>query len=332
MKSIFSKKLTSKDEVRVIAPASSVAALKDSVRKIAEERYKDELGLKVTYGKNSREKDLFGSSSIRSRVADLEDAFLDKNVKGIACVRGGYNANELLKYIDWQLIKKNPKPFWGYSDITVLTNAIFTKTGLVTYSAPSFSSFGMKIGFEYSLNYFKKCLLEETPFLVEASKKWSNDRWHKNQNKRKFIKNNGYIVLQKGKAKGTVIGGNLCSLNLLQGTEYMPSLKNVILFIEDDDFGGKNSAVEFIRNLQSLLHLPDSKYIKGMVIGRFQPTSGMTAEKLKYIISTKKELKNIPIIANVDFGHTEPQFTFPVGGTVEIDLNKKKSIIKIVRH
>ena len=91
-----------------------------------------------------------------ARVEDLNEAFRDENVKAILTVIGGFNSNQLLDYIDYEAIKNNPKIFCGFSDITALSNAIYAKTGVVTYSGPHYSSFGMLKGFEYSLEYFKK--------------------------------------------------------------------------------------------------------------------------------------------------------------------------------
>jgi len=139
------------------------------------------------------------------------------------------------------------------------------------------------------------------------------------------MKNNGFLVINEGKAEGEIIGANLCTFNLLQGTEYMPNFKNNILFIEDDY---ESKPHHFDRDLQSLIHLPDFNQIKGIVIGRFQKASEMTNEKLIKIIKTKKELNNIPVIANLDFGHTTPIFTFPIGGKVSISSNE----IKVLEH
>jgi len=317
-------KLKKGDEIRIIAPSRTMKLISEEGKKLAEEKLKS-LGFKVTYGKNIYESDEFDSSSIKSRVEDLHEAFRDKNVKAILTVIGGFNSNQILRYLDYNLIKKNPKIICGYSDITALNNAIYKKTGLVTYSGPHFSSFGMKKGFDYSLDYFKKCLIEEKEFEIKASKEWSDDKWYLDQEKREFMKNNGFLVINEGKAEGEIIGANLCTFNLLQGTEYMPNFKNNILFIEDDY---ESKPHHFDRDLQSLIHLPDFNQIKGIVIGRFQKASEMTNEKLIKIIKTKKELNNIPVIANLDFGHTTPIFTFPIGGKVSISSNE----IKVLEH
>jgi len=137
---------------------------------------------------------------------------------------GGFNSNQLLRYIDWNIIKKHPKVFIGFSDITALQNAILAKTKLVTYSGPFWSSFGEKLNFDYSLDYFKKCLMSDKPFFIEPSDSWSDDKWYENQDERNFIKNNGWRIINEGIAKGTIIGGNLGTLNLLQGTELISKL------------------------------------------------------------------------------------------------------------
>ncbi len=183
------QKLKAGDEIRVIAPSMSMSIISQEVKDVATKRF-NELGLKVTYAKNVLEKDEFMSSSIKSRVDDVHEAFLDKNVKGIFAVIGGANANQLLSYIDYSLISSNPKIFCGFSDITALSNAIYAKTGLVTYSGPHFSTLGMLKGVDYTIEYFKKCLFKSEEFKIKPSLEWSDDEWFLNQEKREFIKNN----------------------------------------------------------------------------------------------------------------------------------------------
>lgn len=328
MKNIFPKKLKRGDEVRVIAPSQSMALISKENREVAAKRFAD-LGLKLSFGKNIEEVDDFLSSAIESRINDLHEAFLDKNVKAIFTVIGGFNANQLLNYIDWDIIKKHPKIFCGYSDITALNNAIFTKTGLISYSGPHYSTFAQKLYFDYTLEYFKKCLLSEEPFEIRPGKNWSDDAWYKNQNERNLIKNNGYLIINEGKATGTLLGANLCTFNLLQGTEYFPKLENSILFIEDDE---ESKSHHFDRDLQSLIHQPGFEKVKGLVIGRFQKASKISSDALIKIIKTKKELNNLPVIANIDFGHTSPIITFPIGGKVKLEAAAGKIKLEIIKH
>lgn len=328
MKQIFPKKLKAGDQVRVIAPSRSLSIISSKDRQLAKIRL-EELGLIVSFGAHVEESDLFVSSSIESRLADLHEAFQDKNVSAILTVIGGFNCNQLLSYLDYSLIMNNPKIFCGFSDITALSNSIFSKTGVVTYSGPHFSSFGMLKGFDYSLDYFKRCLFSEESFFVTPSTAWSDDEWYLNQDERVFIPNQEYRAIQPGQAEGIIIGGNLCTFNLLHGTEFMPSLEDKVIFLEDDF---ESHPATFDRDLQSLTHQKGFNKVKGIVIGRFQKASKMSHEKLFQIIKSKKELASIPVIAEVNFGHTYPQITFPIGGYVKIKASDKGSSIEILKH
>jgi len=327
---IIPDKLQLGDEVRVIAPARSMALISDEAKIIANKRLSD-LGFKVTFGKHIEEMDDFASSSIESRIKDLHDAFADKNVKGILTVIGGYNSNQLLNSIDWDLIKDNPKIFCGYSDITILQNAIYKKTGLVIYSGPHYSSFGQKIYFDYTLDYFKKACMDKDDYEILPSSEWSDDIWYMDQEKRSLIKNDGLWVVNNGQAEGKILGGNLGTLSLLFGTEFMPDLSNSILFLEDDAYTKGADVVEFDRHFQSLVQQPNFNKIKGIVIGRFQVASKMTNDLLIKIVKTKKELNDIPVVANMDFGHTSPIITFPIGGEAVMNAGENSSI-SITKH
>ena len=320
-------KLKPGDEVRVIAPSRSMVIIGEDCKKIATDRL-ESLGLKVTFGKHVMEADSdYLCASIESRVEDLNEAFRDKNVKAILTVIGGFNSNQLLDYIDYDAIKENPKIFCGFSDITALSNSIYAKTGLVTYSGPHWSSFGMLKGFDYEFEYFKKMFMEEEEIEITSSKEWSDDAWFLDQENREFIPNEGMFIINEGVTEGEIVGGNLCTLNLLQGTEYMPDISNKVLFIEDDDMAGKIYLMEFDRNFQSLMHMPEFKTVRGIVLGRSQKATAMNKEKWMKLIKNKKELANIPVIAGADFGHSTPIFTFPIGGYAK--LSAKDGDIKL---
>lgn len=134
MEKIVPNKLKPGDEIRVIAPARSLKIIGQDSREIARKRF-EEAGLKVTFGRNTTDEncDLFASAAVEKRLEDLHEAFADKRVKAIFTVIGGANSNMLLPYIDYELIKQNPKVFCGFSDITALLNGIYAKTGMVTF-------------------------------------------------------------------------------------------------------------------------------------------------------------------------------------------------------
>ncbi len=328
MQKIIPPKLQKGDIMRIIAPSRSLTMISKETRDIANSKLQ-ELGLQLTFGEHVEEKDDFVSSSIASRIADLHAAFANKTVKGILTVIGGFNSNQLFDFIDWELIKNNPKVICGFSDITAINNAFFAKTGLVSYSGPHYSTFGQKLHFDYTMDYFKKCVMSSDPFEMKPSKEWSDDEWYLNQDIRSPMPNEGYWIIHPGKAQGTILGANLCTFNLLQGTQYMPDLTNSVLFLEDDF---ESQPHHFDRDLQSLIHLPNFSGVKGLAIGRFQKRSNMTAKFLEQIINTKKALSTIPVIANVDFGHSDPKITFPVGGTVSLDVSPSSVKIVITQH
>jgi muramoyltetrapeptide carboxypeptidase LdcA involved in peptidoglycan recycling len=321
-------KINPGDTICIVSPSRSLGVVSAQTRDIATKTL-SRLGLQVVFGHNTEVLDRFRSSSIEQRIADLHEGFLNPQIKAILTSLGGYNCNQLLSHLDYDLIREHPKILCGYSDITALDNAIFAKTGLVTYSGPHYSTFGMVLGMEYTLEYFHKCLMENSAFNLLPSPTWSDDPWYQNQAARQFIPSPGYLVIQEGYAEGRFIGGNLCTLNLLQGTAYMPSLENSILLVEDDS---ESQIDHFDRDLQSLLHLPGSEGVRGLVIGRFQKASGITDEILTEAIRNKPELRGIPVVANANFGHCNPQFTFPVGGRGLVNAENGQATIAITEH
>jgi muramoyltetrapeptide carboxypeptidase LdcA involved in peptidoglycan recycling len=325
---IIPEKLKPGDEIRVVAPSKSLGIVPEEVRRSAEENLV-KMGFKVSFGSHVLEMDDFASPSIEARVEDLHEACVNPAVKCILTSIGGYNVNQLLRYLDYKDFYTKPKILCGFSDITALSNAIYAKTGLVTYSGPHFSSFGMKRGLEYTLAYFRKCLLEDVPFSVEPCPYWSDDPWYHNQDQRKFVKNNGPYSIYEGEASGTLLGGNLCTLNLLQGSEFMPDLAGSLLLIEDDN---ESNAVTFDRDLQSLIHQPGFAGVKGLLVGRFQKESEIDRETLVKIIKSKRELSSLPVAADLDFGHTTPIFTFPVGGQGQLSLKDGKVEFIVLEH
>ena len=329
MKIIYPPKLKKWDNIRVIAPARSMSLLSEDTIKQAVHRL-EEFWFTVSFWKNVNEVDEFLTSSVESRIEDLHDAFSDKTVNWILSVVWWYSSNQLLDYIDYELIRNNPKILCWFSDITALSNAILAKTWVVWYSWPHFSSWWIKYWFEYSIDYFYKCCVNNQPYELETSEKWSDDEWYLDQEKRDFIDNEWYWVLNQWNAKGRLIGGHIFTLNSLLWTEFYPNIYNgVILFLEiNEEFNPQL----FEKNLQTLIQQRNFHNIKWIVIWRFQKKTNMSRELLKKIIKSKKELDNLPVIANVDFGHTMPFITFPIGWKVEMEVNSSDSKIKIINH
>jgi len=310
---MIANKLKYGDEIRVIAPSGSLSRVRKDVYDKAL-AYLESQGFKITFSKNSREMNEFKSSEIKSRVEDIHDAFRDKNVKMIITCIGGFNVNQILPYLDYELIKENPKILCGYSDITALLHAIYAKTGLVTYHGPHFCTFGFDKEAEYTQACFYDCVMKDDAVSVLPSKTAEE-----------------YYVIQEGSCEGEIIGGNLCTLNLLQGTPYMPDLKDKVLFIEDDNIMGDYFVYEFDRNLQSLLQVYGAESIKGIVFGRFEESCKLDKEVIKKIIKDKIA-PNTPVIFGVDFGHVFPMITYPIGGKVRIEAKGDEVNIQILNH
>jgi len=330
MKTIYPPKIGSGAHIRVIAPARSLGLISPENIGVAKALF-DQIGLQLSFGRHVHEKDEFNSSSVESRITDLHEAFADKSVNGILSVIGGYNSGQLLGHIDYRLIAANPKTLCGFSDITTLSNAIYAKTGLVGYSGPHFSSFGMKKGFEYTLDSFRQCLFDAEPYTLVPSKEWSDDPWFSDQEYRTFTRNEGHCVINKveGAFEGTIVGGHLGSFALLQGTPYWPSLKNSIVMVEEVE---TTKPEIWDQRLQSLLHQEEADQIQAVLIGRIPPNAGISIEMLSKIIKSKDILGKIPVIANVDFGHTTPIATYPIGGHCRVCISGRESEICIVKH
>ncbi len=329
---IIPNKLKKGDEIRIIAPSRSWSIFQDEFLNLAKDKL-ELLWYKVTFSKNIFNKDILWSSSIEDRVSDLHDAFWDSCVKAIITIIGWFNINTILNHLDYNLIKNNPKILCGYSDITALQNALWKKIWLVTYSWPHFSTWAMKKWFDYIQEYFLNIVTQDYPVSIYPSHEYSEDKWHKDQDSRIFLANWWYKILKYWISTWKIIWGNLCTLNLLQWTEYMPDLKNCIVFIEDDNIAWSAGVFEFERNFQSLMQQKDAKYIKWLLIGRFQKDVDMTEEKLKYIVLSKTDWLDIPIISNLDFWHTYPMITFPIWGVISIEaINENDISLTIETH
>lgn len=310
---MIANKLKPGDEIRVIAPSRNLTEVRHAAHHHAVDFWIKE-GFNLTFSKNSREVDKFHSSSIASRVEDIHEAFCDRNVKMIITCLRGFNTNQLLRYLDYDLIAKNPKILCGYSDITALHNAIYAKTGLVTYHGPHFSTFGFDRETEYTRKALMDCVVQDGPVTVVPSK--SAVKYH---------------TIQEGVCEGTIIGGNLCTLNLLQGTPYMPNIRDKVLFLEDDNIMGEYFCYEFDRNLESLLQVEGADTIRGIIFGRFDDSCGLSIETITDIIRDKVP-SHIPVVFGADFGHVFPMITFPVGGSVRIQANQDNAEIVIIAH
>lgn len=322
---MFAKKLKEGDHIRVIAPAESFSSkMTDELKQQGINRLK-QLGLEVSFGKYVHKQGTFKSASVKERLEDLHEAFEDDTVDAVLSANGGSSANQLLKHMDYDLIKRKKKIFCGLSDITEMTSAIHAQTGLVTYYGPHFTMLSASSEIEPVLDNMKATFFSEEPVNLEPPQFYSNGEWDDEK-----ILNPGFWTINEGEIEAECIGGNMLTFNFLLGYQFASSMKNRVLFLEENhliDYRGIQ------KELQQILNHPEGKYIKGIIIGRFQRESGMSRELLTEMVKTKKELENLPVVGNVDCSHTTPMYTFPYGGTVRISAGAGDRVqIELTKH
>ncbi|HEM2787393.1 S66 family peptidase [Streptococcus suis] len=306
------KKLKKDDHIRVVSPSSSIERIGGFEANLTAKEKLEDLGFKLTFSEHYFENDIFDSAPIASRVADLEVAFADESVDAILTTIGGVNCNELLPYLDFDLIARHPKIFCGYSDTTALLNAIYAKTGMQTYMGPAYSSFKMVQAQEYQTEAWLKAVTQDSYDLI-PSPEWSSDAWYLPDAPRTFYPTE-WKVYNPGQASGIAIGGNISTLNLLTGTEFAPRPDKYILFLEeaeDDDY------LIIARHLTALLQAYPNP--QALVFGRFPKETKMTQEIFLAILDKHPILKKVPVLYDLDFAHTQPLFTITIGGQVELD-------------
>lgn len=312
--------LQTRNEIRVVAPSQSYNKKKEAQYRLALQRL-EELGYHITFGKHIKDIALLGTASAKDRAQDLNEAYANTNVRAIMVMHGGWSANEVLPLLDWKIIKRNPKPLIGHSDTTVLLNAIYAKTGNVGLLGPNFGTHGHETLWEFTLDNLNDALRGQTQQL-HASKRWKS-------NGDKKVHKTKWSVLNEGVAEGVLIGGNLGTFYLLQGTEYQPAFdKPFILAVEEDNQSGEYTAHEFSRHLESILQLPNArKNIQGMLIDRFEHGGIVPSDLLRQIVAEKQ--LDISIIADIDFGHTIPMLSLPIGGHIKMSASNSEATIQV---
>ena len=305
---------------------------------IAKERLENDFGLEVITMPNALKGSKFVYEHPELRAQDLMDAFKDETIKGIFCAIGGDDSVRLLPYIDYDIIKNNPKIFMGYSDTTV-SHFMMRKAGLVSYYGPSIMcEFGEYVKmFDYTKEAVENILFKDTTnYEIKSSKYWSNDfiSWkeeNKNIQKKLIKEEQGYEILNgSGKISGELIGGCLDVFPMITGTEIWPELnvwKDKILLIEtSEEKPTPDYVLYYLRNLGALGIL---NVIKAVVVGK--PQDEMYYEEYKEVYKKIiKEFKcdNLGVIYNVNIGHAYPTGLLPLGIEYEIDFDNKTIKLK----
>ena len=318
-------RLKSGDKVGIISPSSPLSSRRRLLRGMNVLR---SMGFVPVLSQSvSKALSPHQAGSLDERLLDFHTMFADKEIKGIFCTTGGYISIQLLPFIDWNVVKKNPKVFVGYSDITVLLNAIYAKTKLITFHGPMIEWLdrGDTRSGRYTIKNLKNVLMKGTTGKLFPFTEWR--------------------VLKPGRATGVLIGGNFNVFTSLLGTQYLPKCEGKILFLEEVD-----ETIEGLDNYFWRLRASGMfKKIQGLVIGKITNVQdfddeydGKNRKKIKFGISpTQEEVIlhatkgfDFPIMHDVDFGHDVASMTLPIGGRVRMECPSREKIgsISIVRN
>ena len=327
-------KLTEGDTVGIVSPSwGGAGAFPHRVEQA--QRHLASLGFKVKLAEHALGTKGFVSDTATHRVQDIHAMFEDSEVKALIAAVGGDHSCHLLPHLNFELIAANPKIFVGYSDITVLNVAIWVKTGLVTFNGPALiTDFAEQPAmFPYTERYFLKATTRaEAVGAVEPASEWTEEfqdfeRKLDLERPRTLQASSGWNWLKEGKAEGRLVGGCLESLQHLRGTPYFPSWDNAIFFFETSE---EKSAPETIDGiLMDYENMGVFDKLQGLLVGRPIYYTDDEKRQLNERILERTEKYDFPIITNMDFGHTAPQFTLPIGCRARIDsANKRFEIVE----
>lgn len=328
-KNNYPEHLSLNDTIGVFSPSAPLAGLvphrtENGINNL------QKLGFKTIISNHALDVTSYTAGTAKQRAEDLMNLFLDDKVKAIISCIGGYNSNQILKYLDFDLIKKHPKIIIGYSDMTVILLAIYKKCGFSTFYGPSvLNQFADSYLPNYTLDYFKKAVMHIEPIgKIAPSENWTDEflDWFEKKDlirNRKYNVNHGFEWLKLGKATGKILGGCLETLLHLRGTEYWPDFKNNILFFETCEGNvsqEKGQTIQMIDSYITDLELSNIfNEISGLVIGIPYGYDDKERESFKKLIKERLSEYNFPILFNVNIGHCDPIITVPIGINVNLD-------------
>jgi len=299
------------DLVALIAPASPLPNPADLLDHIAA---CEGLGLRVKPFPTLELRDDYMAGSAKQRAADITKAFMDDRYKAVLCLRGGYSAAHTLPLLDLKAIGATRKLFAGFSDLTMLLNSIMGVGGLMTLHAPT-------------MGVFRKTD-DLTTASREAFKQFLFGQIDSEYSYRGLCEPHfDPIKLRKGRAEGTIVGGNLSVFVTLIGTPWMPKRGPFILFLEDIN----EKCYKIDRYLTHLIQSGFMKNVAGVVIGQFTdcpPAQHDLGDALTVIERVLAPLK-IPVVAGFPIGHDLPSYPIPVGAKASLDGNKGDLVVRI---
>jgi muramoyltetrapeptide carboxypeptidase len=302
------KALRPGDTVGLITPSTAVS---DPDRLAAAGRTMNYFGLRTKMARNAGKRMGEYSASVNERLDDIHSMFRDPEVAAVFAIRGGYGSEHLLDRIDYDLIRKNPKIFLGYSDITAMHIAINQHAGLVTFHGPIvLSKFT-----PYTQENFRKALFNTRP-IGTVTNPADNDPLHPSHTLR---------TVRPGRATGRLTGGNLTLISTTMGTPYEIDTRGKILFIEDVE----EEPYRIDRMLTQLRLAGKFDQIAGLIFGEchdckpndYQPSMALPYSLGEVVDNLLGGLK-IPVLSGLTIGHTDDQLTLPVGVMATLDADK----------
>ena len=286
------------DTIGIIAPANYSGDSGNIMVKDLEAR-----GFKVVLGDSFYAKWYNYGGTDEVRANDINKMFKDKNIKAIFCVRGGYGSIRLLDLIDFETIKKNPKIFVGYSDITTLLLAITQKTDLVTFHGPMSSNY-KNFDDITSTSFFNTIMNNKTSYELSD------------------YSGSALRTVREGKAEGEIVGGNLSLIVASLGTKYEIDTKGKILFIEE--VGEYTYRID--RMFQQLKLAGKFDDASGIILGNFNKANKEAPEdmSLEDIFDDSFGKLKKPVVSGFSSGHVRPLITLPIGARAKIDTSVNK--------
>ncbi len=310
MQLIKPPKLQKGDTVGIIAP-SKMPVNKDNFDRGVKNL--ESFGLKVEIGKHVFDDEYYGGSTLENKLSDLHGFFADPNVKMVMVTTGGDYANIMLDHIDYELIKNNPKIFSGFSDSSLLVNAIYQRTGLVTfYGINMCDSFSIDMSEKMKEN-FLQTFFESEDIKLTPDKNLKIMRWGAPEGTipKKY---NGWNIIKAGMCSGHLIGGYLPLLIMMDYAGYKHDMKDAILFFESCEDIKKM----FVR-LSSMKQRGVFDEIKGVVIGYC--TGVEDQSEIADLIKDLTQGYAFPIIQIGELGHKTENYSFPIGAQATIDTD-----------
>ncbi len=275
------------------------------------------LGFQARFAANALDHAGYVSDTPESRAADLHELFADPQVKAIIAAIGGDHACHLLPHLDFDLIRRHPKIFIGFSDNTVLNVALYQQIGLVTFNGPMLlTDFAEQPHIQpYTLEYFRRAVCRAAAIgeifpaaaWTEARQDWTSA----SQPPRVLQPSPGWQRLKPGLGQGRLIGGCIESLQHLRGTPYWPDWQDAILFLETSEDRPSPADVDGI--LMDYQNMGVFERLQGLLFGRPMSYSAEECAALRAVILERTKHYRFPVISDMDFGHTAPSFTLPLG-------------------